>query len=231
MTRRQSRSGENGDGEVDGPVKLQGQRAAELLRAEVLDGTLAPGSRVRQEELAARLGLSRIPVREALRQLEAEGLVVVVPNSGAWIAQVNLRECMEIYKIRERLEPMALAESLEHMSDRDIQELEELVVAIEKSTTVEDFLRLDREFHLASYKRSPMPLLQTMIEGFWNKTQHYRRAYTTTIGSANRWIINAEHKLMLEAIRNRDAEDVERVLQSHIRRTRIQLSRNSELFR
>jgi DNA-binding GntR family transcriptional regulator len=230
MARRQSRSGD-GDSDLDGPVKLQGQRAAELLRAEVLDGKLLPGSRVRQEELAARLGLSRIPIREALRQLEAEGLVVVVPNSGAWIAQVNLRECMEIYKIRERLEPMALAESLEHMSDRDIQELEELVVAVEKSTSVEEFLRLDREFHLTSYKRSPLPMLQTMIAGFWNKTQHYRRAYTMTIGGANRWIINAEHRLMLEAIRNRDAEDVERLLQSHIRRTRVQLGRNSELFR
>lgn len=230
MRRRRRVGAQAEDEAIDPPVRLQGRRVAELLREEVLSGVLKPGSRLRQEELAERLGLSRIPIREALRQLESEGLVVMVPNSGAWIARIELKECVEIYKIRERVEPLGLAESIANMSDDDIAELERLVLAIEQTETVEEFLRLDREFHLKSYSRSPLPMLQTMIAGFWNKTQHYRRAYTTTIGAANRWIILAEHRLLLEAIRNRDAEDAERILLGHIRRTRTELTRHREQF-
>lgn len=230
MSQTDTQAGAAGDVAIARSGRMNGRRVAEILRDEVLDGTLAPGSRLLQEELAERLGISRIPIREALQQLEAEGLIVLKPNSGAWIAKIDLQECVEIYKIRERVEPLGLAESIPYITDEDVAELEGLVVAIEQCSTVEEFLRLDRQLHLTSYKRSPLPMLQTMIAGFWNKTQHYRRAYTEEIGSANRWIILAEHRLLLEAIRNRDADDAERVLLGHIRRTRVQLARSGEML-
>jgi DNA-binding GntR family transcriptional regulator len=211
-------------------TKLRGQRVAASIRAEILDGRLAPGSRVRQEELASRLGSSRIPIREALRQLESEGLVVLVANSGAWIAKLDLTECVEIYKVRERLEPLALAESVVRLSSQHMGELERLVDAIEGSGNVDDFLRLDRDFHLLSYRGASLPMLRSMILRFWNTTQHYRRAYHMVLGQSNQWIIHAEHRLMLEAIRRRDVEESERTLHSHIRRTRLELSRHTELF-
>jgi DNA-binding GntR family transcriptional regulator len=216
--------------ETPAETGLRGQRVAAAIRAEILDGRLTPGSRVRQEELAARLGSSRIPVREALRQLESEGLVVLVANSGAWIAKLDLVECVEIYKVRERLEPLALAESVPHLSEQTLAQLEGLVDAIERSRTVDEFLRLDREMHLLSYEGAALPMLRGMILRFWNTTQHYRRAYHELLGQKNQWIIHAEHRLMLEAIRRRDTEESERVLHSHIRRTRLQLSRHTELF-
>lgn len=193
------------------------------LRAGILAGLYAPGTRVRQEELAERYGTSRIPVREALRDLESEGLVVLVPNSGAWIAKTDINECVEIYKIRERIEPLALSESILRMDEATVARLAELCAQIEASVEVEDFLKLDREFHLLSYKAAAMPTLLAMIERFWNTTQHYRRAYSRIIGKDGQWIIHAEHRLIMEAIRRRDAVDVQHLLESHIRRTRLHL--------
>ena len=210
--------------------ELRGRFVAAAIRQEILDGKLKPGERIRQEELAARLSSSRIPVREALRQLESEGLVVLVPNSGAWIARLDLRECIEIYKIRERLEPLALGESVAGLTHTDLKELAALAEEIERDSTVDGFLALDRKFHLLSYGGAQLPMLQRMISQFWNTTQHYRRAYVTLIGGANRWIINAEHRLILEAIKRRDAEESEMLLRAHIRRTRQELERHQKIF-
>ncbi|MGD9916408.1 MAG: GntR family transcriptional regulator [Paenirhodobacter sp.] len=193
------------------------------LRSAILSGVYAPGTRIRQEELAERFGTSRIPVREALKDLETQGLITLVPNSGAWIARIDPAECNEIYKIRERIEPLALGESIPHLSEEQIDRLAALVDAIDATREVEDFLRLDREFHLESYAGAQMPTLLAMIERFWNTTQHYRRAYTRLIGGEGQWVIHYEHRLILEAIRRRDAEEGEQMLRSHIRRTRLQI--------
>src|SRR5579862_4151245 len=87
-------------------------RIADALRTAILDGSYRPGMRIRQEDIAARSGASRIPVREALRMLQAEGLVTLVANSGAWVARLTLAECAELYQVRERLEPLLLRASL-----------------------------------------------------------------------------------------------------------------------
>lgn len=200
------------------------------IRQKILSGEFTPGLRIRQEELAAQFGTSRVPVREALKQLESEGLVIIVPNSGVWIARVDIDECVEMWKIRERIEPLALGESLPHLTDEDIQALEEVCRTIDSTTDVEDFLRLDRQFHLASYRATAMPRLIPMIERIWNTTQHYRRAYTTLLGRERYWIIQCEHRLLMEAIKRRDVEDAERTLYSHIRRTRMELERNRLSF-
>jgi DNA-binding GntR family transcriptional regulator len=207
----------------DGSERLLSVRISDEIRRAVLAGELEPGSRVRQEELATRFGASRIPVREALRQLESEGLVTLVPNSGAWIAKVDVTECIEMYRIRERLEPMAAEESVPRLTDGDIQRLEQLTAAIEVTTEVEQFLRLDRDLHLLSYSRAEMPRLLEMIERFWNTTQHYRRAYFKLIERSGHWIIHAQHRLMMEAMRRRDGEEASRILQGHVRRTRLSL--------
>ncbi len=207
-----------------------GLRVTGEIRQKILSGEFAPGLRMRQEELAAQFGTSRVPVREALKQLESEGLVVIVPNSGVWIARVDINECVEMWKIRERIEPLALGESLPHLTDEDILGLEEICRAIDATTDVEEFLRLDRQFHLASYRATAMPTLIPMIERIWNTTQHYRRAYTMLLGRERFWIIQCEHGLLMEAIKRRDVEDSERALYSHIRRTRMELERNRTAF-
>jgi DNA-binding transcriptional regulator YhcF (GntR family) len=95
-----------------GVSSVASHRIAGSLRTAILDGSYLPGERIRQEDVAARSGASRIPVREALRMLDAEGLVTLVANSGAWVTELTLDECAETYMIRERLEPLLLRRSM-----------------------------------------------------------------------------------------------------------------------
>ena len=169
-------------------------------------------------------------MRVALGRLESDGLVVLKPSSGAWVARVDLAECLEIYMIRERLEPLALAQSIPNMSDERIHQLERLVEEMAASPDTETFLKLDRTFHLASYADAGMKQLLGMIERFWNTTQHYRRAFTTLLGRERNWIIHAEHRLIVDAIRRGDTEGAAHLLREHIRRTRYELAQYADLF-
>ena len=211
-------------------TSLSSDRVTEGIRALILAGELPPGSRIGQEELAARFSVSRIPVRVALDRLESDGLVILKPSSGAWVARVDLAECLEIYMIRERLEPLALAQSIPNMADERVTLLEQLVEEMVASTDTETFLKLDRQFHLASYADAGMMQLLAIIERFWNTTQHYRRAFTSLLGRERNWIIHAEHRLMIDAIRRRDAEGAAHLLTEHIRRTRCELAQYTDLF-
>ncbi|WP_432837530.1 GntR family transcriptional regulator [Dactylosporangium sp. CA-092794] len=205
-------------------------RVAARLRQAILDGEIAPGERIRQEEIAERLGSSRLPVREALRMLTAEGLTELEPNKGARVPRLGPREVDVVYQMRERLEPLALAESLPRLDDAAVAELEGLQEAIERYTDVTEFLRLDREFHLLTYSRCDVEPLAGIVVRLWNSTQHYRRLFMTLTGDARRWVVNAEHRLLLDAVRRRDAVDAGRVLEGHIRRTRVELSHHPEIF-
>lgn len=209
---------------------LVGHRVTEQIRELILSNELPPGSRISQESLAERFGTSRIPVRDALNRLESDGLVVLKPSSGAWVAKLDFNECVEIYKIRERIEPLALSEAAANMTDADIDLLQDLVEQMEAATDTETFLKLDREFHLASYRTSGMKQLNEMVHRFWNTTQQYRRAFTKIMGNEGAWVIHAEHRLMIEALRRRDAEGASQMLHEHIRRTRIKLEEHSEVF-
>jgi DNA-binding GntR family transcriptional regulator len=205
-------------------------RIARDLRDAILAGEYAPGARVRQEVLAARYGASRAPVREALRILEADGLVTLVANTGAWIARLNLEECTEMYQIRERIEPLLLTRSLPRLGPAAVALLGRLAGEMADTEEVETFLRLDREFHLLSYAAADTTLLGDLVHRLWNTTQHYRRAYTMLLdGSSNR-IVHDEHHMLVSAIAAGDGEDAERVLAGHIRRTRLQLALHPEVF-
>ena len=207
-------------------------RIADALRAAILDGSYGPGERIRQEDVAARSGASRIPVREALRMLQAEGLVTLVANSGAWVTKLTLAECAELYQIRERLEPLLLRASLPGLDDAVLGRLADLAEAMERAGgDVDAFLRADREFHLASYSAAPAGETSQIIGRMWNTTQHYRREFTKlAVRQAGLGATHLEHRLLLDCLRREDADDAERVLVMHIRRTRLELSRHREIF-
>jgi DNA-binding GntR family transcriptional regulator len=200
------------------------------IRELILNEELQPGVRIGQEALAERFGTSRIPVRDALRQLESEGLVILTPNSSARVAKLDVVECSEVYKIRELIEPLALAESIPQMTGEDILALEQAADEIERNVDSDVFLKLDREFHLLSYRAAPMPRLKALIERSWNTTQHYRRAYIRMVWQERNWIIHYEHRLLIEAIKRRDEADATQILMMHIRRTRQELEHHMELF-
>jgi DNA-binding GntR family transcriptional regulator len=206
-----------------------GSQVADALRADILAGRLAPGMRIVQDEVAERLGVSRIPVREGLRMLEADGLVVLRSSSGAWVATMTAKDCAIAYEIRERLEPMALAESIPHLTDAHLDRLEEIQREIEATDDVEEFLRLDREFHWTTYEGNTVAELRRIVSRYWDVTQHYRRVFVR-LNCSRTWVINAEHRLLLQAVRDRDVVTAQHVLVCHIQRTRIELLRRPEVF-
>ena len=219
------------------PVSVASTRIADSLRAEILDGRYQPGERIRQEDLAARSGASRIPAREALRTLAAEGLLTVVANSGAWVTKLTLRECTETYLIRERLEPLLLRESMPGLDRTAIDRLAVLADEMERGQGVDAFLRADREFHLASYAGAMESQAWQIIHRMWNTTQHYRREFTKLAARSGMrdegpglGPTHLEHRLLLDCIRRGDGDDAERVLVTHIRRTRLELQEHPEIF-
>ena len=205
-------------------------RVADYLRDAILNGEIAPGERIRQEDVAERFGASRLPVREALRILEAEGLTEHEANKGARVPRLTLHEVDVIYQMRERLEPLALAESVPHLDDDALQRLGDVQARIEENTNVNSFLALDREFHLLTYTGCRIDPLTSMVTRLWNSTQHYRRAFVALSGPGRMWVVHAEHRLLLDAIQRRDIVDAERYLSGHIRRTRIELAKHPEIL-
>ncbi|WP_223166812.1 GntR family transcriptional regulator [Nonomuraea sp. SYSU D8015] len=169
------------------PVRMpESQRVADHLREAILSGAIAPGERIRQEELAVRLGASRLPVREALRMLEAEGLTEHHPHRGARVPLLDRHQVDVIYQMRERLEPLALAESIPHLTAGDHRRLALIQDEIEANTDIGEFLALDREFHLLSYSGCAIEQLSAMVVRMWNATQHYRRAFMRLTGPSRR---------------------------------------------
>lgn len=198
----------------------------ERLREAILSGQLSPGERIRQGEVAERFGTSRMPVRDALRHLESEGLVTLVANAGARVADLNLAELSEVYEMRERLEPWALRITVPLLGDEDVIEMRALAAAMEHANRKQDasaWVDLDRRFHLRALSKASKRLLR-VIGGLWNSTQQYRRSYFFLPDRIR--IAHIEHGLLLDAIESGAEESAERILLLHIGRTRQTLIRH-----
>ena len=215
------------------PPREHGAAAAHVadrVRAAIIRGSYPPGTRIRQEELADETGASRVPVREALRMLEAEGLVTLVANTGAWVSSLSLSECQEIYRVRERVEPLLLRMSGPGLSSTALDELDALAERMAASDDPEAFLELDREFHLLTYTGTETVVLTELVHRLWNRTQAYRRVYTRLMDDRARRTVHDEHRLIVGALRDHDIDAAESLLAGHIRRTRRQLASHPEVF-
>jgi DNA-binding GntR family transcriptional regulator len=219
-----------------GPRRAKGEALALIVRAlrdEILDGRVRPGERIHQQAVAARFGTSRQPVREALRQLQNEGLVVVSPNAGARAARLDAAEFDEVYLLRERLEPFAVARSAPNLSPEQLARLAAEAEAMERYDELRgreaEWLAHDRAFHLGSFAGSGSPRLLAIVESLWNVAEPYRRAYLGLHPEVVELTL-VEHRLLLDALRRGDGEDAGRVLEMHIRRTRLSLAGHPEVF-
>lgn len=206
------------------------QTVTRHLRDAIFDGRVAPGTPIRQEAVAQELGTSRIPVREALRQLEVEGLVTIVPHSGARVATLDFEECLEIYKIRERIEPLAFAESSGRLTGVQLATVARLCREVEDSFGDDKaWIDVDRRFHLSCYAAAP-PRLARMIVGFWHSTQKYRRILTQVLSTDDYDAYHGEHRLMVGALAHGNASAGEALVRMHIERSRMRLSEHRDLF-
>lgn len=176
------------------------------LRSEIGTGALAPGEQVVQDELARRYGVSRVPIREALRILEAEGLLEYHPHRGYFVTELSVEDLVEVYRIRELLEAEALSMVVDRIADDDIAHLDGLLSEVERATAAQDVTAItdaNRSFHFAMLDECGMPRLVRLIRLLWDATDAYRSVYFMEPANLKR--VNAEHRQMMEALRARDA--------------------------
>jgi DNA-binding GntR family transcriptional regulator len=142
----------------------------QLLIREIASGQIAPGEPLRQLELADRLGISATPVREALRRLEAQGLVVRHPHRGVRVAEVEPAEMSELYIIRAALEGLAVEHAVPHLTPKDIRALEQIHERLEVGRAkgaLKSLRKLNYDFHTRLYRHSELPRLTRIIDSLW----------------------------------------------------------------
>ena len=186
------------------------------LRTAILVGEFAPGARLQQDELANWLGVSRMPVREALRVLQSEGLIEHRPHRGAVVVSLRPADIVEIFGIRSLLEGRAAALAAPALTDAEIARLRTAYTEMAHlDHDVERWLALNHEFHTTIYAASGWPRLQAMIDTLRNSVQPYLRVTFSLLGRT----AHQEHYRILQAAEQREAEALERLTVEHLGRT------------
>ena len=189
------------------------EKILETIRDAILKGTLKPGERVSEPELAERFGISRTPIREAFRQLESEGYLEVMPRKGAVVASLSERDVVEFYSIKSILEGHAARIAAERMSERDLERLEAINAKLEQIATegdIKTFFRVHNEFHELFIKASGNDKLTELINQLVLKFNRLRLA---SLAQPGRMAISVqEHRKIIEAFRNHDGDKAENLV-------------------
>jgi DNA-binding GntR family transcriptional regulator len=196
------------------PIQLT-LRAAALIRGMVFDGALLPGEKVRQVELAERIGVSRSPLREALRTLESEGLLSYEMNRGYVVARLEPNDVAELYRMRSLLEHelmMSIARPGRDELDVLEQHNEAMMAAIGQEDIAE-IMRANRDFHFTVFELSPMKQFRREIARLWQLSEGYRHWWWHMPDAAAR--IDREHKQIIAALRRFDLERLIQLCDAH----------------
>lgn len=186
------------------------------LRRAIVTGELAPGDQVRQDALAERYGVSRVPVREALKMLEGEGQVVYHPHRGYFVSSLDLADLREVYRIRELLETEAVRVAVPGLSDADVQRLADAADEVDRADAQGELSAMaaaNRRFHFVLLEAADMPRLVRLVRILWDATDSYRSLYYTDEG--HRAVVREQHQAVVDAVRGRDADRVVELLRTH----------------
>lgn len=204
------------------PVKLDNYKPLreivfEHLREAIIGGNLRPGERLMEMQLAEEMGVSRTPVREAIRKLELEGLVIMVPRRGAYVSDLSIKDVAETYEIRAALEALAAGLAAERITADESEELERILVSIGQciaNNDLERSIELDEQFHNVLYRASKNERLVQIINNLREQIQRFR---ATSLGTPGRLeAVFSEHTKIAEAISDRNAALAERLAMEHI---------------
>ncbi len=197
-----------------------GGRVFQKIREDILNGKYKENDELRENTIGKELGVSRTPVREALRQLELEGLVAIIPNRGAYVTGISHKDIWDIYKIRSMLEGLCARWATENITEAQIDELEETILLSEfqmkkeSGFNTEQVAALDGRFHAILYDASGSRILSHVLTDFHNYVQTARRTSIVSEDRARKSI--REHRQILRAIHDRDAEMAEQLANEHI---------------
>lgn len=187
---------------------------ADALRQAILEGVIQGGQVLRQEELATSFGVSRMPIREALHQLEAEGWLTIYPHRGAVVTSLNASEAQELYEIRLDLEISALKKAFPNITPQDLQKAQNIVEQLDREQNIARWGELNRDFHAALYAPANRPRLLALIENLHVSVDRYMRVELTTLDYQAR--SQTEHRQLLEACRTGDLDQALKLLSTHI---------------
>ncbi|MGI9120696.1 MAG: GntR family transcriptional regulator [Acidimicrobiales bacterium] len=186
------------------------------LRRFIATGRLRPGQQIVQDALAVQLGVSRVPLREALKILEGEGQVTYLAHRGYFVTKLSLSDLLEVYRIREILEAEAVIAAVPQMTAEDIDRLEEAERDVQAAALIADVIAMtaaNRRFHFALIEACAMPRLVWLIRLLWDATEVYRSVYYNE--EHHRELVEAEHMAVVAAVRAGDATTALLVLADH----------------
>jgi len=191
---------------------------ADRLRDQIIRGEIPEGAQLRQDAIASQYKVSRIPVREALRQLDAEGLIEIVHNRGAIVPALSPEDIEELFSIRALLEPEVLKLSIPRLTPEDFSEaeavLETYVRELRREEHVSAWGRLNWQFHSILYSRANQPRFMAIIRNVNNSGERYTRLQLYLTHGMKR--ANEEHHQILELCRNREIGAASKLLRQHI---------------
>lgn len=189
------------------------------LRDAILTGKLVPGERLMENQLAEKLGVSRTPVREALRMLELENLVELVPRKGAQVLDMSEKDIINILEVRSALEGLATSVACKKMTKEDLQQLKNMEVDFEKAVAdndVEHFVDIDEDFHDLIFAATENDKLINIFRNLRIQLYRYRMAQAKNNETSMSTIV-AHHRSIIRAIENHDAEEGASIAQGHIK--------------
>ena len=195
-------------------------RVFQKIRDDILQGKYKEHDELREITLGNELGVSRTPVREALRQLELEGLVTIIPNKGAYVTGITRKDVRDIYAIRSSLEGLCARWATEHITQEQLDELEEILLLSEfhmkkeGSNNAEQVCVLDGRFHDILYEASGSRILGKLLSDFHKYVQVTRKSSVVSEERARKSI--REHRQILRAIEEQDADSAEQLANEHI---------------
>jgi DNA-binding GntR family transcriptional regulator len=188
----------------------------DALRQAIIQGEYEPGTRLVIDELATTLGVSQIPLREAVRQLEADGFVTFEPYVGATITEINADFIFEVFALLESMEITASRAAARCMTDDEMQTLEDLIYQMDSSVDNPDqWAKENKHLHLFICECAKTTLIQKMMQKVLDHWDRLRLHYLKDVSGQRIHIAQQEHKQILAAFRTRDPEEVERVIHAH----------------
>lgn len=197
------------------------------LRQAILKGELEPGERLMEIQLAERLGVSRTPIREAIRKLELEGLVLMIPRKGAEVAKISARSLRDVLEVRRALEELAIELACQRMSEEDVGNLQKAQEDFKKAIAEGDAMKIaetDEHFHDVIYEGTQNAKLIQMLNNLREQMYRYRLEYIKD--EDKRKILVLEHEKILKTVRERKVAEAKEAVREHIDNQEITVARN-----
>lgn len=204
------------------PIKLDSYKplrevVSETMREAIVNGTLKPGERLMEIQLAEELGVSRTPVREAIRKLELEGFVVMIPRRGTYVAGLSIKDINEVFEIRTALDVLAAGLAAERITEEELEQMERLMVEIGEHIDKGDMdaiITLDSEFHDILYKASRNDRLVGIINNLREQFTRFRSISIAYPGRLKNTL--EEHRQLVEAIAQRNSDTAQQLAREHM---------------